>query len=85
MTVLREIADCVGGTLQVPIQYQLKTSKAHGSGTDFVKALIKTANAAARSNNLTTADLKYASQHLDSQLMELFQYHVPLISPTLYS
>jgi len=77
VTVLREIADCVHGELNTPIQYQLQSSKAHGSGTDYIKALIKTANAKARPNNMTEADLDYAQHNLDVRLMELFEYRHP--------
>jgi hypothetical protein len=79
-TVLREIADCVGAKVKVPLSYQLKTSKPHGSGTDFMKALIKTADAKARPHNMTVADLDFAREHLDTELMELFQYNVPSLS-----
>jgi hypothetical protein len=81
VTVLQEIAECVEGKLQTPIQYQLNTSKAHGSGTNYVKALVKTANAVARSKNMTNADLTYAEAHVDRHLMEIFQYNSPPISP----
>ena len=75
--VLHEIAACVEGTVQQPIQYQLKSSKAHGSGTDYIKALGKTADANVRSNNMTIQDLDYADKHLDHRLMNTFHYHVP--------
>jgi hypothetical protein len=79
VTVLNEIAQCVEGTLKQPIHYQVKTSKSHGSGTDFMKALIKTADAAARPRNMTLDDLEYARQHLDTRLMTTFRYNVPLL------
>jgi hypothetical protein len=75
--VLQEIADCVEGTVQQPIKYQLKSSKDHGSGTDYVKALIKTADAKSRPNNMTMDDLAYAYKHLDQRLMKTFHYHFP--------
>ena len=75
--VLHEIANCVEGIVQQPIQYQLKSSKAHGSGTDYMKALGKTADANLRSNNMTIQDLEYASQHLDQRLVQTFHYHIP--------
>ena len=77
VTVLREIADCVDGVLNDKIVYQVKSSKAHGSGTDYTKAIIKTADTKARPNNMTAADLAFAQQHLDPELMELFHYHFP--------
>jgi len=76
-TVLREIADCVDGVLNDRIVYQVSSSKLHGSGTDYTKAIIKTADTKARPNNMTAADLAFAEQHLDSELMELFHYHFP--------
>jgi len=76
--VLKEIVACVGAKLKLPLQYQLKTSKAHGSGTDFVKAVAKTANAESRLHNMTQADKEFAQQHLDPDLMELFHYRGPL-------
>jgi hypothetical protein len=82
VTVLREIADCVEATLQMPIQYQLKSSKAHGSGTDYVKALVKTADARARPSNMTLDDLAYAEKHLESRLLEIFHYRIPTIRKT---
>lgn len=75
--VLHEIANCIEGKVQQPIQYQLKSSKAHGSGTDYIKALGKTANSKLRSNNMTKQDLEYAYQHLEHRLMRTFHYHVP--------
>ena len=65
------------GTVQQPLQYQLKSSKAHGSGTDYIKALVKTADPQLRSNNMTMEDLDYAHQYLDRRLMRTFHYHVP--------
>ena len=75
--VLREIADCVHGRVQEPIQYQVSSAKAHGSGTDYVDALIKTANATVRPHGMTQDDLDFASAHLDETLMSLFRYKVP--------
>jgi hypothetical protein len=75
--VLHEIANCMEGAVQQPIQYQLKSSKAHGSGTDYIKALVKTADSKVRSNNMTIHDLDYARHHLDRRLMTTFHYHVP--------
>jgi hypothetical protein len=75
--VLHEIANCVEGTVQQPIQYQLKSSKLHGSGTDYIKALGKTADSELRSRNMTINDLDYAKQHFDRRLMRTFHYHMP--------
>lgn len=75
VTVLREIADCVDGTLASEIQYQVKSSKPHGSGTDYIKALIKTADTELRARNLTADDAEFARAHLDPDLMKLFHYN----------
>jgi hypothetical protein len=80
VTVLREIADCVEGTLNTPIRYQLASSKAHGSGTDYIQALIKTADAEGRPSNMTAADLDYAATNLDARLMQAFQYDLSPLS-----
>ena len=77
VTVLQEIADCVEGTLANPIQYQVASSKTHGSGTDYVKALIKTADTELRLHNLTANDLDFARTHLDEELLRLFRYNLP--------
>ena len=77
VTVLREIADCVDGTLAHPIQYQVQSSKSHGSGTDYIQALIKTADTQLRLYNLTAEDLDFARTHLDAELLRLFRYNVP--------
>ena len=74
--VLSAIADCVGATISHPLRYQVKTSKGHGSGTTFVKAIVKTADAAARMHNLTTDDRNYLQQHLDPALLKLFHYRL---------
>jgi hypothetical protein len=78
--VLEEIAKCVEGAVQQPIQYQLKSSKSHGSGTDYIKALAKTADATVRSNNMTVQDLEYAYRNLDHRLIATFQYQLPKLS-----
>lgn len=77
-TVLGEIADCLGVDLKEPIQYQVKTSKSHGSGTDYVKAMIKTADSTLRLHNLTHGDQEFVQQYLDARIMETFHYHGPL-------
>ena len=63
--VLAEIANCVGAGVTPKLVVQLKSSKAHGSGTDFIKAITKTADVSARIKNMTQQDLHYANEHLD--------------------
>ena len=76
--VLSEIADCLGATLSEPLYYQVKSSKKHGSGSGFVKVLMKTSDAAHRLQNMTQADLEYATEHLDPFLMQTFNYRSPI-------
>lgn len=76
---MREITHCIGATLKEPLRYQVKPSKLHGSGSGFINVIIKTANATMRMHNLTQADKEYAQQHLDPNLMKLFQYKGPMV------
>jgi hypothetical protein len=81
--VLSEIADCLGASLSEPLQFQVKSSKSHGSGTDFIQAMIKTVDARLRLHNLTLQDREYAEQHLDPKLMKMFHYHGPMTEISL--
>lgn len=71
-SVLTEIGHCLNATISNPYRYQTKTAKLHGSGTDYVKALIKTAHVT--TDNMTQADISYAQQQLDADLMRIFRY-----------
>jgi hypothetical protein len=77
VSVMEKVAECMGGVVNQPFSYRLQTSKSHGSGTDFVKAVVKTGDAVGRTNNMTTADLEYARQHLDEGLMSRLRYRIP--------
>jgi hypothetical protein len=77
VSVMEKVAECMGGVVNQPFSYRLRTSKSHGSGTDFVKAVIKTGDAVGRANNMTAADLEYARQHLDEGLMSRLHYRIP--------
>jgi hypothetical protein len=68
----------MGATLSEPLRYQVKAAKGHGSGSGFLKVILKTANAQLRLHNLTQADRAYANKHLDPFLMETFSYRGPL-------
>lgn len=57
-------------------QYQTKTSKLHGSGTDLLAAVRKTAKLTPLQN---AADVAFAQEHLDSQLLNLFQYSMDVV------
>ena len=72
--VLSKIAECVGTDVRNPIQYQTGSAKAHGSHTDFLKAILKSADAEKRSNLLAQRDLDYAAAKLDPELIDAFQY-----------
>lgn len=75
--MLNEIAKCVDGKVRSKLIFQLNSSKKHGSGTDFLKALTKTANMKARLLNMTEEDFDYATKTLNSNLMQLFHYKHP--------
>lgn len=72
--VLAKVAECVDAQVRDPILYQQESAKAHGSHTDFLKAILKTADRQKRSQGFTSADLEYSMQKLDSTLMKAFQY-----------
>jgi hypothetical protein len=77
--MLQQIAACIGGAAPTRqnFQYLTKTAKSHGSGTNMLKALTKTGDAAARVRNMTIADLDYLRDHADHQLLQLFGYRIP--------
>ena len=72
--VLAKIAECVGGEVRDPIQYQRGAAKAHGSHTDFLKAILKSADAEKRGHMLEQRDKDYALAHLEKRLMDAFEY-----------
>lgn len=74
--VLAKIAECVGTAVRDPIEYQRGSAKAHGSHTDFLKAILKSADGGKREHGLTAEDKEYAVTHLDKDLMEAFHYRV---------
>lgn len=75
-TVLQHIADCLGTVVAEDIAHQTLSAKAHGSGTDFLKAIIKSGNRTLRERNLTDQDKAYAAIHLDHELMEIMNYKI---------
>jgi hypothetical protein len=77
VSVMEKVAECMGGVVNTPFSYKLKTSKSHGSGTDFVKAVVKTGDTIGRTKNMTAADLEYVRQHLDDGLMKMLRYRLP--------
>jgi hypothetical protein len=72
--VLQTIADCVGTELRDPLLFNTDSSKAHGSGTDLVHALIKYGSGDGRISNMTVEDLEYADRILDKDLVRIFDY-----------
>lgn len=75
--VLAEIADCVEASVKEDLVFQVNSSKPHGSGTDYIKAIKKTADSTARFKNMTTEDFEYANKHLPVKMMETFRYKHP--------
>jgi hypothetical protein len=75
--VLHEIAQCVGATVRSPLEYQTKTSKAHGSGTDLIAGIRKTADLRPRHILPDDKDYDYYQQHVDADLIRLFHYYHP--------
>jgi hypothetical protein len=76
--VMKQISDCMGVDFDATkFRYQTARAKGHGSGTDFLHAIIKSGNETARKKGMTQEDLKFAAQHLDADLMRIFQYQTP--------
>ena len=77
--VMQQISNCMGVDFNVEMfKYQTKSAKGHGSHTDFLHAIIKSGNETARKKGMTEADLTFAAQHLDIDLMRIFQYQTPV-------
>ncbi|GKY92989.1 hypothetical protein MPSEU_000267500 [Mayamaea pseudoterrestris] len=79
-TIMKIIADCAGTTVPDAFTFQSGSSKSHGSGTTFLKVVEKTGDAALRVARMSTEDLIYAKEHLDENLMRIFQYSYPPMS-----
>lgn len=77
--IMKKIADCTDTTVPSKFTFQTASSKNHGSGTTFLKVVEKTGNAALRVAKMSRADLLYAQEHLDANLMRIFQYAYPFI------
>jgi hypothetical protein len=77
--VMKQISDCMGVDFNLTtFRYQKGKAKKHGSGTDFLHAIIKSGNETARKQGMTEQDLTFAAQHLDADLMRIFQYQTPV-------
>lgn len=72
--VLSKIAECVGAKARDPIEYQTGSAKAHGSHTDFLKAIFKSADTEKRRRALFQRDIDYAAAALDPKMIDTFQY-----------
>lgn len=75
--VMKIIADCTGTTVPDVYSLQTQSAKGHGSGTGFLKAIFKTGNATARTNQMTADDIQFAAENLDAELMKTFLYSIP--------
>ena len=73
--VLAKVAECLGTELKNPIEYQTGSAKAHGSHTDFLKAILKSADLEKRRKNLEPRDIEYARTRLNPDLMQAFEYN----------
>ena len=74
--VMAKIAECVGTQPRSPIVYQTGSAKAHGSHTDFLKAILKSADWEKRKHALEPRDLEYAKTKLRPDLLEAFEYKI---------
>lgn len=82
--VVTNICTCIGGTMNKEFQYVTQTAKVgdaniHGKVEDrtnmfkwFTKWHLED-----RTNNMTREDHEYATEHLDSELLDLFHYILP--------
>lgn len=77
--VLEQIAQCVGVATAEHLKFQTGSSKGHGSHTNFVNAIVKTGNIERRTMGMTREDILFAAEHLDKELLETFQYTVPIV------
>lgn len=77
--VMKQVSDCLGVEPVATTHFKFQTGKAknHGSGTDLLHAVIKTANVTARVKGMTQQDLKFTAANVDPDLMRIFQYHLP--------
>jgi len=77
--VIRKIRECIGADTNKSFVFRTSSPKWHGDPTDFVRALEKYATESLRCRGLNNDDRRYASEHLDPQLMRIFHYRpIPL-------
>ena len=83
--VTKTVCECAGGAMNEhqPFKYIVDSAKkgrahgAEGQKTSYVDALVKYGTEAGRYKGFAAADLEYARQHLDPDLMRLFGYRYP--------
>lgn len=83
--VTQTVCECAGGEMNQnkPFKYIVDSAKkgaahgAEGQRTSYVDALVKYGTEAGRYKGFEAADLEYAKQHLDPDLMRLFGYKLP--------
>ena len=81
--VTQTVCECAGGEMnKVPFKYIVDSAKkgagAHGKErTSYVDALVKYGTEKGRYKGMDPADLAFARQHLDPELMKLFGYPYP--------
>ena len=76
-----QVCECAGGQMNDKFGYLVESAKrgaVHGAQrTGYMDAIIKYGHQEDRWNNMTSADLVFARQTLDANLMKLFAYHYP--------
>lgn len=80
--MMKKIAECAGVDVPEEFSYQTKSSKSHGSGTTFLKAIVKTGDVQNRVKRMSLDDLQFAAAHLDKELLDVFQYKLPPLNVT---
>jgi hypothetical protein len=81
--LLEQITECVLGAAATtatnkPLQFQLASSKGHGSHTDWIHVLLKTGDAGKRVVHWTKEDLDVAANWTDLRiLLDTFHYRLP--------
>ena len=81
--LMEQITECILGTeaasaANKPLQFQLASSKGHGSHTDWIHVLLKTGDADKRVVHWTKEDLDVAANWTDLRiLLDTFHYRLP--------
>jgi hypothetical protein len=83
--VVNEVCKCASAKAkQATFSYVVDAGKwgssVHAGSSNMVTAMIKYGSDKNRLRSLTAKDQQFAAQHLDSNLMRLFQYQIPTIS-----